>query len=467
MDIIRKVDLNMKEDFKYQIIKKLVETNGNKKAAALRLGCSVRHVNRMINGYHSRGKEFFIHGNKGRKPIHCLPDETRRTITDLYQTKYHGANFTHYSELLAINEGISIAPSTINTILMAEHIISPKARRVTKKRVKKELSEQQEASCLSTEAKLDIERCIIAIEDAHPRRPRCAYFGEMIQMDASLHPWFGDSKSQLHIAIDDSTGTIVGGYFDRHETLKGYYHVLNQILIQYGIPHMLFTDRRTVFEYKQKKAPTTEEDTFTQFGYACKQLGVEIRTSSVPQAKGRVERLFQTLQSRLPLELELAGVTSLEQANEFLNNYIKEFNTKFALEINHTKSVFEKQPSVEKTNLTLAVLADRKIDCGHCVRFDAKYYMPTDVNNNSTYFRKGTDALVIKAFDDGLFVSIDDKIYGLEEIPSHKATSKNFDFTEDKPKKRKRYLPPMSHPWKQASFQAYLEKQAHRASKNG
>ncbi len=73
--------------------------------------------------------------------------------------------------------------------------------------------------------------------------------------------------------------------------------------------------------------------------------------------------------------------------------------------------------------------------------------------------------MVIKAFDGGLFVSIDNKIYGLEEIPSHQATSKNFDFTEDKPKKRKRYLPPMSHPWKQASFQAYLEKQSHRARK--
>lgn len=454
----------MKEDFKYQTIKKLVETNGNKKAAALRLDCSIRHVNRMINGYRSKGKEFFVHGNRGRKPIHSISDETRSTVIDLYKTKYHGANFTHYSELLAANESISIAPSTINTILMVEHILSPKACRATKKRVKQELLDKQEISNLSTDAKLEIEKSIIAIEDAHPRRPRCAYFGEMIQMDASLHLWFGDTKCQLHIAIDDSTGAIVGAYFDEQETLKGYYNVLHQILVEYGIPYMLFTDRRTVFEYKQKKAPTTEEDTFTQFGYACKQLGIELKTSSVPQAKGRVERLFQTLQSRLPLELELAGVTSLEQANEFLNSYIKKFNAKFALKINHNKSVFEIQPAVEKINLTLAVLADRKIDCGHCVRFNTKYYKPTDSNNNPVYFRKGTAALVIKAFKGELFVSIGNKVYALEEVPSHLATSKNFDFTQDKPKKSKRYVPPMSHPWKQASFQAYLEKQAHRSS---
>ena len=454
----------MKEDFKYQTIKKLVETNGNKKAAALRLDCSIRHVNRMINGYRSKGKEFFVHGNRGRKPIHSISDETRSTVIDLYKTKYHGANFTHYSELLAANEGISMAPSTINTILMVEHILSPKACRATKKRVKQELLDKQKTSNLSTDAKLEIEKSIIAIEDAHPRRPRCAYFGEMIQMDASLHLWFGDTKCQLHIAIDDSTSSIVGAYFDEQETLKGYYNVLHQILVEYGIPYMLFTDRRTVFEYKQKKAPTTEEDTFTQFGYACKQLGIELKTSSVPQAKGRVERLFQTLQSRLPLELELAGVTSLEQANEFLNSYIKKFNAKFALKINHNKSVFEIQPAVEKINLTLAVLADRKIDCGHCVRFNTKYYKPTDSNNNPVYFRKGTAALVIKAFKGELFVSIGNKVYALEEVPSHLATSKNFDFAQDKPKKSKRYVPPMSHPWKQASFQAYLEKQAHRSS---
>lgn len=85
---------------------------------------------------------------------------------------------------------------------------------------------------------------------------------------------------------------------------------------------MFFTDRRTVFEYKQKKSPSIEEDTFTQFGYACKQLGIEIKTSSVAQAKGRVERMFQTLQSRLPIEMKLAGISTIVQANEFLNRLI-------------------------------------------------------------------------------------------------------------------------------------------------
>lgn len=129
--------------------------------------------------------------------------------------------------------------------------------------------------------------------------------------------------------------------------------------------------------------------------------------------------------------------------------------------------MFETQPTVEKINLTLAVLADRKVDCGHCVRFESKYYNPIDSDSNPTYFRKGTSALVIKAFDGEYYVSIENKIYGLEVIPDHKATSKNFDFPKDNPVKCKSYVPPMSHPWKHASFQAYLDKQTHRSVKTG
>lgn len=103
----------------------------------------------------------------------------------------------------------------------------------------------------------------------------------MIQMDASVHNWFGNIKTQLHIAVDDATGAIVGAYFDSQETLHGYYNVLHQILTTYGVPYKFLTDKRTVFEYKQKKSPSVEEDTFTQFGYACNQLGIEIQTTSI------------------------------------------------------------------------------------------------------------------------------------------------------------------------------------------
>lgn len=460
VDRMRKVDLNMEENNKYLTIKKLVETNGNKNRAAIALGCSLRHVNRMIKGYKESGKEFFIHGNRGRKPAHTLDNTVKQLIIDLYRTKYSDANLVHYSELLEKHESIKVSPSTIRTILLNEFILSPKAKRSTKKNLNNHLKELKKAVNSKKEANT-IQNAIVAIEDAHPRRPRCAYAGEMLQMDASVHLWFGNKKTQLHIAVDDATGAIMGAYFDTQETLNGYYNVLHQILTTYGIPYMLLTDRRTVFEYKQKKSPSIEEDTFTQFSYACKQLGIEIQTSSVAQAKGRVERLFQTLQSRLTIEMRLAGVATVEQANEFLNSYIKEFNAQFALPIDSIKSVFEKQPDTEKINLTLAVLVKRKIDNGSCIKFKKQHYIPTNRDGIAVHYHKGTSGMVIQAFDKKIYFCINDQVYALELIPNHAPSSKNFDFVATPKKPRKKYIPPMSHPWKQASFEKFCKKQRH------
>lgn len=451
----------MDENEKFQIIKKLVDTNGNKQTACLKIGCSLRHINRLIVGYKDSGKAFFVHGNHGRKPATALPEETKQLVLDLYRTKYYNANLTHYCELLEEYENIKISISTINSILRKEYILSPKANRISRKTVKKELKALQ-SKTKSKKKTAAIQSSILDLEDAHPRQPRCAYFGEMIQMDASEYVWFGTVKSHLHIAVDDATGTLVGAWFDSQETLNGYYHVLHQILNQYGIPYQFFTDNRTVFEYKLKNDSNVEKDTFTQFGYACKQLGIDIRTSSVPQSKGRVERMNGTLQSRLPVELRLKGVSSIEEANEFLKSYLKKFNKRFALPIDTIKSVFETQPDIDKINLTLAVISSRKIDNGSCLKYHNNYYLPVDSHGLAVHHRKGTSAMVIKAFDDELYTCINNQIYALEILLNHKLFSKSFDLAQLPAKPKKKYIPPMSHPWKQASFERYMKKQAHR-----
>lgn len=458
---MRKVNLRMNEERKYEVIKRLVDSNGNKERAAVALGCTVRHINRLINGYKAKGKEYFIHGNRGRRPVHAMDEKTKQLIIDLYKTKFGDSNFTHFSELLLKHYEIIASPSTIRNILFKEFILSPKAKKKTKKNLDSYLKNAKKVAKTKKEEKL-LQNAIIDIEDAHPRRPRCAYAGEMLQMDASLHIWFGSHKCQLHVAIDDATGSIMGAYFDSEETLNGYYNVLYQILTTYGVPYKFLTDRRTVFEYKQKKSTSIEEDTFTQFGYACKQLGIEIQATSVAQAKGRVERLFQTLQSRLPVEMRLAGITTIEQANEFLNSYIKEFNSQFALPLDNTKSVFETQPSAEKINLILAVISQRKVDNGSCIKYKNNYYIPVSNSGIAVHYHKGTSGLIIKAFNEQLYISIKDNVYSLELIPNHVPASKNFDFVSLPKKPRKKYIPPMSHPWKQDSFEEYCKKQAHR-----
>lgn len=452
---------------KYEVIKKLVDENGNKDRAAMTLNITRRHVNRLIKAYLERGKAAFVHGNTGRKPATTVPDDTRAAIIELYHAKYYGANFTHFSELLESRENICVSVGTAASILEAQYILSPKVTKAKKKRIAKQLRQKQAAA--KTQKEIDsIQKNIVAVEDAHTRRPRCAYFGELVQMDATPYEWVPGQIWHLHLAIDDATGRITGVWFDTQETLNGYYHVFSQILTTYGIPYKFFTDRRTVFTYKKKNSPSLDEDTYTQFAYACKQLGVELESSSIPQAKGRVERLNQTLQSRLPVELRLAGVTTIDAANEFLNSYIKEFNEKFALPLDGIRSVFEMQPSDEKINLILAVLDERTVDSGHCIQFENQYYRMLDARGMQVHFHKGTKTMVIKAFDGNLFCCVNDKnIYALEAIPKHAAKSKDLDADYVAAKPEKKYIPPMNHPWRRSAFSKFTKSQEHHWKDEG
>lgn len=448
---MKRIELKMNEQEKYEVIKSLVDHNGNKKAAALKLGCTVRTVNRLIQRYKEQGKAGFIHGNRGRKPAHTFPEATVTDIINLYNSKYYDATFSYACELLAKHDGISISPSALSKIMYKNHITSPRTTKAVRKRIVQQLRESQK-NTKSKKEKEELQTAIVETENAHPRRPRAASFGEMVQMDASLHHWFGTDKTQLHIAIDDCTGQLIGVYFDHQETLNGYYNVFHQILTDYGIPAMFYTDRRTVFEYKQKRSNKMEDDTFTQFSYACKQLGVEIRTTSVAQAKGRVERAFQTLQQRLPIALRLAGISTIKEANAFLNSYIKEYNAKFALPIKSTKSVFEKQPDIEMINQTLAVLTERTVDSGHCIKYKNKYYKTMDAHGLQTYYHRGTKGLVIQTFDRKLLFSTNDRIYELDEVPEHEKSSKDFDIRPAKETPKKRNIPDAKHPWRSETF---------------
>ena len=187
---IRKVELRMNEQVKYETIKKLVETNGNKQRAAVTLGCTVRQVNRLIKAYREKGKTAFVHGNRGRKPACTVPDSVRRDILCLYDTKYEDANLRHFTELLKEHEEICVSETFVRSLLLEEAILSPKARKSTRKKMKYRLRDEQ-AQTKSKRKQGAIQNKIATVDTPHLRRPRCANFGEMLQMDASPHQWFG------------------------------------------------------------------------------------------------------------------------------------------------------------------------------------------------------------------------------------------------------------------------------------
>ena len=402
-----------------------------------------------------------MHGNRSRKPAKSLDKSFSDNIILLYQKKYNGFNFKHFYEYLIVEENINVSYSFVYTTLMNKGIRSPKARKATKRRLAKEKLQKEKKLENKTEEEIEIiVNNEVALEDSHPRGEKPKYFGEVTEMDGSSHLWFGDTKSCLHLATDKATNHIVGGYFDWQETLKGYYTVFKQILENYGIPYEFKTDNRTVFNYNRlnEDKRTSDKDVLTQFGYACKQLGTGIDTTSVSQAKGLIERDNETFQDRLINELKLNNITTIEGANEYLIKiFIPKFNKKFALDYKKFKSVYETAPSAEKINYTLAVLTPRKIDNGNSIKFKNEYYQPYE-NNELKCFKPKTECLVIQAFNGELLVTIGEKVYELRKLEKHEKYSKEFDIAPEIKKEKKKYIPPMSHPWKLASFKQQMKK---------
>jgi len=458
---MRKVELRMNEQMKYEVIKDLVDHNGNKNRASRKLGLSRRQIDRLIVKYQENGKSAFVHGNRSRKPVSTLDKAISEDIILLYKNKYQGWNFKHFHEWLVEKENVKVSYKFVYNVLTKEGILSPKARKKTKREfAKKRLLQEKKINLAMSEEQIEtIISHEIALEDSHPRGEKPKYFGEIIEQDGSIHNWFGERKACLHLAIDKATSTIVGAYFDTQETLNGYYHVLYQILTNYGIPYKFFTDNRTVFNYMSLNPDkrTSDKDVLTQYGYACKQLGIELETSSVSQAKGLIERTNGTFQGRLVNELKLHGITTMEEANKYLLDvFVPDFNRRFAMDYSKFQSVFETSPSKEKINYTLAVLTPRKIDNGNSIKYYGKYYQPY-LNGELKCFMPKTECLVIKAFNGELLVTIDEQVFELKELSRNKKISKEFDEVIEK-KEKKKYIPPMSHPWKLASFKKQQQK---------
>ena len=459
---MRKVELRMKEQKKYEVIKELVEHGGSKERAALKLGITIRQVNRLIIKYKERGKKGFVHGNRSRKPATTLNKSLSEDIILLYKTKYQDFNFSHFKEYLEEEEKIKVSYKFIYDTLTKQGILSPKARKRTiKEYIKQQLLKEKKISLTMSEKQInEIVNHEINLEYSHPRGEKPKYFGEIIEQDGSIHLWFGDKKTCLHLAIDKATSIIVGAWFDNQETLNGYYHVLYQILNNYGIPYKFLTDNRTVFNYMllNPDKRTSEKDVLTQYGYACKQLGIDLNTTSISQAKGLIERTNGTFQGRLVNELKLNGITTIEEANKYLTEvFVPKFNSKFAMDYHKFKSVFEIAPSEEVINYTLAILTPRKIDNGNSIKYKNKYYQPY-LNNKIKCFLPKTECLVINAYNGDLLVAIDEQVLELKELSRNERFSKEFDEEIVEKKETKKYIPPMTHPWKIEYFKNQIEK---------
>lgn len=449
--------LTMQEQTKYEIVKSFVDNKAtNYKNLSLKLNCSLKTAYNLVKKYNQYGKIAFRHKNHDNKPVNTISDEIKKQIVELYSTLGGDINFSHFTHILSRDYNINISRSVVHNLLRETNFYSPKSRKNTiKERNNKIKNKLANNESLSDNEKAIVADHLLDSTIAHPRKERAKYFGELVQMDASVHVWFGNTKYNLHAAIDDATGRILGLFFDKQETLYGYYQITKQILENYGIPAHILTDNRTVFNYIKNGKSSEERDTFTQYGFMCHRLGIALSTSSTPQVKGRIERLFQTLQSRLPIEMRLKKIDCVEDANQFLHHYINEFNSLFALPYNSTIDAFEKQIDDDKINEVLAIVYQRKTDNGGCIKFNNKYYKFFKETGEQVTPVPKTKCLVLKKFNGELIAIIDCFTYILEEFQIHREDSL---FNINIKHERKVYRPPLSHPFKQQSYLNYLKK---------
>jgi hypothetical protein len=250
------------------------------------------------------GVEGLLHGNRGKQPWNKTASEKLEKVIQLARGRYQGLNDTHFTEKLKEKEEINVSRATVRGILRGAGIAAVKKR---------------------------------GVKRHYKRRERKAQEGALLLWDGSPHRWFGEKPGEwtLMAVIDDATGALLCGVFALEEDAQSYLICLRQMLLDKGIPLAIYMDRHGIFRRNDDHWTVEEqlagEQTPTQVGQALKALGIEPIFALSPQAKGRVERLFNTLQDRLVQELRLAGISTPQPATVFLNGSFKaDFNARFA-----------------------------------------------------------------------------------------------------------------------------------------
>lgn len=331
------ITMTQKQLNRYGVLMKTIDGSLTVREAAEALNLSTRQIKRLKKEVSAGGAAALIHKNTFVKPASAISDEVKEKIVTLKKTKlFVKCNFTHFREILEEQYDISLAYSTLYGILTSKSILSPKKRRRFK---------------------------------PHKRRSRVPQQGLLVQTDATPFAWFKGNRKQysIHGAIDDATGQLLALYMCKNECLNGYFTMLKMIIENFGIPVSLYADRHTIFRSPNADKADVDSNLSvndTQFGRALKELGIGLIPARSPQAKGRIERCWQTLQSRLPVEFAMRGIETVDEANEFLEEYIYTFNMQFAVEPQAKKSLFRKLDKTVNLDYILCIKDTRKIDAG-------------------------------------------------------------------------------------------------------
>ncbi len=307
----------MKEQHKLKMVIDYEAGKVHAQRAAELLGISKRQFRRLVAAYRQRGIAALAHGNRGRVSTNRISEQVRQEILRLAKETYRDYNDCHFTEELAErSEPILVSRSTLRRTRRSAGQGSPRKRRAPEYR---------------------------------GRRERYPQAGMMLQTDGSRHDWLEGRGPWLTLVgmIDDANNEVPGAVFREEEDAAGYFLVLEQVCRSKGLPQSIYADQHTIFQSPSQ--PTVEQELYgelprTQFGRLVDELGIQLIAARSPQAKGRIERLWGTLQDRLVKELRKAGANDLHSANRVLAAYLPKFNTRFQVEAAQPGSAYVPWP---------------------------------------------------------------------------------------------------------------------------
>ena len=342
------ITLNAKQQRRADILARTLGGSLTKEEAISLLHCSLRHLRRLLHSYQEKKLASVVHGNHSRIPVNKTDSETLHTIIKLAGEggKYHDFNTSHLCYLLKRDESITIARSTLDRLLKVNNTRKPNRHRA---------------------------------RQVFRHRQRSSSEGGMLQVDGSSHDWLEGRAPKMCLmgAIDDATSKLVYGCFHHTESQAGYLMMLREISKTHGLPESIYHDAHTILR-SPKKATLEDElagrEPQSQVQRVMSELGIESICAHSPQAKGRVERVWQTLQDRLIKEMRLAEINTMEAANDFLKGFIVEHNTLFSLQPAVVQNAWVPIEADMDMNYYYSTKETRTVKMDHTIHFYGKLY---------------------------------------------------------------------------------------------
>jgi transposase len=410
--------LNMsgKELSRLEVMQRLDEKRLRQNEAALMLDIGVRQVKRLLRAYRRNGAQGLVSKRRGQASHNQLGEKLKQKALNLLLDKYRGFGPTLACEKLVEVEGLKISDESVRRLMIAEGLW--KARKVRKLIV-------------------------------HQMRERRACFGELIQIDGSPFAWFEQRGPfcTLLVLIDDATGKLLGLLFVDLESFHNYASLVRPYFEGYGKPVALYSDKHGIFRVNQVSRHAG--DAQTQFGRAMQELDIELLCASTAQAKGRIERVNQTLQDRLVKEMRLRNLSTPQQGNAFLPEFIHDFNGRFAVPPRSSNDAHRPLTKYENLNQILAWQEPRTLSKNLTLQFDkVVYQIHTD---HPSYALRNAQVTVCENAEAQVIILYKGK--PLQYSLFHKQTrmpeivdSKTLDLVLQEPRRSNKPAP--DHPWR-------------------